>query len=403
MSGAAPEAWAWLDCAPWLVLAALPGHVAWLLWLGNVSHATAWPRKLIKSLAYLINTALFVVTPAAAIWAVVQLVERAASRPPEPLTTGGAAYFVLCAVNTVFGAIPWLVRRLTLRPSPLLISDTATRFDLRPKLGDRPGRGFYGRFVATLPFNQSLEVVRQVKHVTLPRLTEALAGLRVVHLTDLHMIDRIDRRYFEEVCELASAEEADLMLLTGDLIERDECRSWLPTTFGRLRARHGVFYVFGNHDIRIDHHRTRDELADLGLVDVGVRRVNLTINGVDVLLAGNAAPWIRPPCAMDDCPRPADGPQLRVLLSHSPDQLAWARRHDFDLMLAGHVHGGQIQVPPLGPILAPSYYGVKYACGLFHEPPTVLHVSRGISSKLPLRFFCPPELTTLVLAGPANL
>ena len=87
---------------------------------------------------------------------------------------------------------------------------------------------------------------------------------------------------------------------------------------------------------------------------------------------------------------------LVVLLpvgTHAP----WAREHDFDLMLAGHVHGGQIQIPPLGPILAPSRFGVHYACGTFHEGPTVMHVSRGLSSKLPLRYFCPPEVTTLVL------
>jgi predicted MPP superfamily phosphohydrolase len=88
---------------------------------------------------------------------------------------------------------------------------------------------------------------------------------------------------------------------------------------------------------------------------------------------------------------------VRILLAHSPDQLSWARRNDIDLMLAGHTHGGQIRFPLIGPILAPSRYGVRYAAGTFYLPPVVMHVSRGISGLQPLRFNCPPELTKLVL------
>jgi predicted MPP superfamily phosphohydrolase len=95
--------------------------------------------------------------------------------------------------------------------------------------------------------------------------------------------------------------------------------------------------------------------------------------------------------------RPGDRPHLRLLLSHSPDQYAWARTYGFDLMLAGHNHGGQIVFPLLGPMAVPSRYGVKYACGVFYEAPTLLHVSRGISSELPLRLRCPPELALLEL------
>jgi predicted MPP superfamily phosphohydrolase len=88
---------------------------------------------------------------------------------------------------------------------------------------------------------------------------------------------------------------------------------------------------------------------------------------------------------------------LRILLSHSPDQLEWARRHDFDLVLAGHTHGGQIRFPLIGPIIAPSRFGGRYACGVFCEPPTLMHVSRGVSSMFPVRLRCPPELAKLTL------
>ena len=101
---------------------------------------------------------------------------------------------------------------------------------------------------------------------------------------------------------------------------------------------------------------------------------------------------------------PPDGRRaVRILLSHSPDQIQWARARDFDLMLAGHTHGGQIQLPVIGPLIGQSRYGVRYCCGVFHVPPTLLHVSRGLSGVQNLRINCRPELTKLVLKCGAPL
>jgi predicted MPP superfamily phosphohydrolase len=68
-----------------------------------------------------------------------------------------------------------------------------------------------------------------------------------------------------------------------------------------------------------------------------------------------------------------------------------------DLMLSGHVHGGQIRLPWVGSVLVPSRHGRRYDCGTFEEPPTVLHVSRGLSGQHPLRYGCMPEVTRLIL------
>ena len=66
-------------------------------------------------------------------------------------------------------------------------------------------------------------------------------------------------------------------------------------------------------------------------------------------------------------------------------------------MLAGHTHGGQIRLPMIGPIFSASHHGVQYASGLFHAPPTILNVSRGLSAELPLRMNCSPEIIHLTL------
>ncbi|MCA9227240.1 MAG: hypothetical protein KDA47_16570, partial [Planctomycetales bacterium] len=77
--------------------------------------------------------------------------------------------------------------------------------------------------------------------------------------------------------------------------------------------------------------------------------------------------------------------------------IGWARQHGFDLMLAGHTHGGQIRFPWLGPVIAPSLYGAKYASGVFYEAPTLMHVSRGVAGLEPIRLNCRPEISRLVL------
>jgi len=88
---------------------------------------------------------------------------------------------------------------------------------------------------------------------------------------------------------------------------------------------------------------------------------------------------------------------FRILLSHTPDNLPWARKHAIDLMLSGHNHGGQVVLPVVGPVYSPSIHGVEYAGGVYDEPPTLLYVSRGISGRHPVRWRCRPELTKLVL------
>jgi predicted MPP superfamily phosphohydrolase len=108
---------------------------------------------------------------------------------------------------------------------------------------------------------------------------------------------------------------------------------------------------------------------------------------------GHEGPWFQPPPDLSACPA---GP-FRLCLSHTPDNIPWARQHQVDLMLSGHVHGGQIRLPLIGCVVVPSRYGGRYDCGTFHERPTVLHVSRGLGGEHPLRYNCRPEVTKLIL------
>jgi predicted MPP superfamily phosphohydrolase len=265
--------------------------------------------------------------------------------------------------------------------------------DVAHDLG-RPPRGSGRRqWMARLPGNEIFRVAFTELELRLPRLPAAWDGLTLWHLTDLHLCGLPDLPFYEAVLDRCAAAPADLVVFTGDLVDSDGHYNWITPLLARLRWREAALAILGNHDGWHDVPRITKavEAAGFALIGGGWRR--LTIRGEPLTVIGNEMPWLRPLPDLRDCP--AEG--LRLCLSHSPDQLPWARRHGIDLMLAGHNHGGQIRVPGFGPILCPSQYGRRYDGGLYHEPPTVLYVSRGLSGTYPLRYFCPPEVTRITL------
>lgn len=270
------------------------------------------------------------------------------------------------------------------------VLDAAERLP-RPWYGTRRA-AMWGRF----PGNEVLQIELNEKTLTCSRMAPELDGLTIAHLSDLHFTGRIRREFFELAAEETTALGADLIAITGDVLDRAVCSDWFYPVFDRLRAPLGVYCILGNHDKQFGNVEiVRKHLVDCGVTTLGGRWVEVSMRGQRVLLAGNELPWL-PAAEVSLAPEPAEH-GLRLLLSHSPDQINWARRHAFDVMLAGHTHGGQIRLPLLGALLAPSRYGTRYACGTFNEPPTVMHVTRGLSALHCLRLRCRPEISKLTL------
>ncbi len=278
-----------------------------------------------------------------------------------------------------------------------LLTNHTKHISLRDQRASFAGQGVFA-WLCRLPGNQVLDIHVQEKEIALPSLLPAHDGVRIAHLTDLHMSGRLNRAFYEHVVKVINDAEPDIVAITGDIIEGDRFLDWLPPTIGRLRASCGVFYVLGNHDRRATESRIKAVLAESGLKHVGDNWQRVIANDSPLIIAGNELPWYKPAADLSTCPNEGqDTLPTRILLAHSPDQFKWAQANQIDLMLAGHVHGGQIRLPLMGAITSPSFHGVRYAAGVFRAGNTVMHVSRGVGALTPVRVNCPPEIAVLVL------
>ncbi len=285
-------------------------------------------------------------------------------------------------------------------PPRCQISDESQIIDFRQKdpdnswqtslVGPRPMRR-----VALLPGNEQFMVEVSTKTYTLPRLPKEWDGLSIVQLADTHFRGAVTRKYFEQVCEQAQALKPDLFIFTGDLLDDQSLLDWLPETFGRLKAPLGQYFILGNHDWHLDPAAIREEFERNGWIDLAERSIPIASPdaGSAIFLAGDESPWMGTHPTLP----PESNPLFRILVSHTPDNITWAREQGIDLMFAGHTHGGQIRLPIIGPVYSPSRFGCRFASGVFWLEPTLMYVSRGLSGREPIRYQCVPELIKLVL------
>jgi predicted MPP superfamily phosphohydrolase len=374
------------------------GHA--VLWVGMVNrlHGLAMNRTLMKTVTALCGIAVAVIP--FPVFVTLSHLWNAGAAARESLTPAEIvawSYVVLCAA--VCGAAIvhklWTLRHPERRGA--MLANHTTRINLKQSSSERLAGPSLFRWLVHLPGNQVFDIHVHEKQLAIPQLPAELVGLRIAHLSDLHMSGRIERAYFREVAERVNECGPDLVAITGDLVERDACIDWIPDSLGRLRAPGGVYYVLGNHDLRVDQQRLSAALFEAGLIHVGGRTLEISFRNRPLLLVGNELPWYGPAPEIAVNRSDSSGDPFRILLSHSPDQFGWAQQREFALVLAGHNHGGQVRFPLFGPLLSPSKHGTRYASGAFCGGNTVLHVSRGTASLTPLRYNCPPEIAILEL------
>ncbi len=239
------------------------------------------------------------------------------------------------------------------------------------------------------------------RDVTVPGLPRPLDGLRILHISDFHLgTASLNGRALRKAVTWAAGKELDLVAVTGDLVSRQRGVAVLARELARLHPRYGTYVVLGNHDVAA----TRDPFsrpADLSEVEAGELLEHeselLDVEGVRVQVAGGDPRRAWEPHGALVAPEA----EFRLLLVHFPDPMRRLAPGEFHLVLAGHLHGGQICVPtPHGKVRL-EHLRAPWWEGVFELPEGVLHVSRGLgTSFVPFRFLARPEATILTLRTP---
>lgn len=240
--------------------------------------------------------------------------------------------------------------------------------------------------------------LREVR-VELSRLPKELDGLTIVQLTDVHVGPTIRRDFIEHIVEETNAANPDVIAITGDLVDGtvEELREHVAP-LANLRARHGVYFVTGNHEYYSGAEAWCEELTRLGLRVLRNERVSIGRDGASFDLAGiddhQASQFGNGHGA--DLPRALEGrdpSRELVLLAHQPRAVFEAQEHGVGLQLSGHTHGGQIW---------PWRYMVRLqqpvVSGLVQFGQTLLYVSNGTGYwGPPMRLSAPAEITRVTL------
>jgi predicted MPP superfamily phosphohydrolase len=245
---------------------------------------------------------------------------------------------------------------------------------------------------------RQLAEVRRVQ-VPIEGLHADLVGLRIAQISDLHLGPILGRAWLEEVVTAVNGLRADLVAVTGDLV--DGTVGDLREDVGalrRLRAPRGVYYVTGNHEYYWDALAWVDEVRRLGLDALVNEHRVLAIGAAKLCVAGvtdfSARASVRRH-ASDPAKALAGAPDvdLTLLLAHQPKSVFAARKLAVDLQLSGHTHGGQFF--PWNLVIG-LFHPLAAGLGRFDE--TWLYVNRGTGTwGPPLRTGVPAEITELEL------
>ncbi|MGQ9730484.1 MAG: metallophosphoesterase [Candidatus Zipacnadales bacterium] len=220
-----------------------------------------------------------------------------------------------------------------------------------------------------------------------------LDGLVVAHLTDFHAGACTPIELIRKAVSLTNRLKPDVILLTGDYVDDfEEDLPLVAEAFVHFKAPYGVYAVLGNHDycVSADAVEAALKAANITVLRNASHRLgrgpqHLWIVGLD----DTAGYWGDFPAAFDGVP----GDEPVILLSHVPDVLPRAESLGVELILAGHTHGGQVQIPAVGAPHAPVRLSARFVAGSRRAGHTRLHVNRGIGmTVLPIRLNCPPEI-----------
>ncbi|MET7398137.1 metallophosphoesterase [Dactylosporangium sp. NPDC005572] len=231
--------------------------------------------------------------------------------------------------------------------------------------------------------------------IRLAKLPASMAGFKIAVVSDIHLGPLLGRAHTERIVRIINSVGADLVAVVGDLVDGSVAElGSAAEPLQDLKARHGSFFVTGNHEYFSGYQEWVDEVNSLGVRVLRNERVD--IQGLDLAGVNDVTG-----SDFDDGPDFAralggrDAARPVVLLAHQPVQAHDAAKHGVDLQLSGHTHGGQMV--PFNLLVA---LEAPVVAGLGNVDGTQVYVTRGAGFwGPPVRFGAPPDISVVELHG----
>ena len=244
-----------------------------------------------------------------------------------------------------------------------------------------------------------------------PTIPKEFNNKKILQFSDVHLGPEFTLKQLENLVEKMNALRPDVVVFTGDLIdkfgsysaEKDEAKVILQ----KINAPLGKYAVFGNHDRggggSVFYKKYMEEAGFSVLVNE-VQKIKvgngkyITISGLDDFLLGKPQ--------IDATLKHVRQQDFNLLLLHEPDVVDKVACYPVDFQVSGHSHGGQVQIPFIGPLIT-TKLAESYVEGMYElegkNKPLHLYVNRGIgTTRMPVRFWSVPELSVFVLKQNSN-
>ncbi len=242
-------------------------------------------------------------------------------------------------------------------------------------------------------------VVTNTYRIPVPNLPRAFSGFRLVHLTDLHYGLLVPLFLIRNVIARANSIARDAIVCTGDYVHEKNSTGQIDAVWpliSGLNAPSGVFSILGNHDHWADTGRSQYWLRKTGQ-DLRHKTASIDRGGSRLWLVGAGDLW-EDHRQLDDLMQKIPESECRLVLAHNPDTADTDFSTRVDLMISGHTHGGQVDIPLVGTPVLP-VRNKTYSSGLKKSPRGAsVFISKGIGwAVYPVRFNCLPEIAVLEL------
>lgn len=238
-------------------------------------------------------------------------------------------------------------------------------------------------------------------------------SVRIVVVADLHSTYYGENQ--EHIINKIKEQNPDIIALPGDIIDDHESEDGAKDFLDGIRGIAPTYYVIGNHELWTgEYERMKEMVASYGHTVLTNESKTIEVNGVELCISGVDDPDMLRYSNDEDIRAmqseeellygfaDVDDSVFNLLLAHRPERYHMYQKYDFDLVLSGHAHGGQIRVPGIiNGLFAPDQgFFPKYAGGRYDENDQTMIVSRGLGfNSLVPRIFNPPEVVVVDIKG----